>query len=362
VFADFLKRYPDSDLVPEAQLAVARTYIREGKLDSAIQQYDAWVARFTNNPARSQAEFDRAWLNYEAGSQSNAVNLFTNYVAHFPNSTNAPLAQYLVGSYYFDQGDLANAELNYKILMQNTNWPVSDLTYQASMMAGRAAFARGGFGGLDEAKRYFLSVINFAPPDLQAEAYFFLGDTVVEGPSNKDSTNPLLKYTEAISIFSKIPPTNHLSPRALGRKADCYLQLATQDAANYEKAVEFYTASMTSPLADPSTRSQAEVGLGLALEKQAQEVKLAAEQSRLLDEALNHFMNVVYGPNLRDGEHADPYWFGQAGLAAGRLLEKQQKWDLALKVYEHLVEIPALRTAAQTKLAAVRSRMNPTKN
>lgn len=354
VFADFLKRYPDSSLVPELYLAVARTYVREGNLADAIAQYDAWVVRFTNYPSWSQAEFDRAWLNYEAGRQSNAVTLLTNYVARFPSSTNAPLAQYLVAGYFFGQGDFLNAELNYKILFQSTNWPPSDLTYQARMMAGRAAFARGGF---KEAVSYFVDVINddHAPPALVVEAYYYYGDTVEEEPP-KDPANPLQKHPQAIQIFSKIPATNHLAPRAWGRIADCYLQMAAQDPSQYDRAVEFYGKVMGSDLADLATRSQAEVGLGLALEKQA-ELKAAPEQPRLVDLALDHYLNVLNGKNLREGEKANPYWLGQAGFASGKLLEKGQKWGLAVKIYQRLMEVPPLRAAAENKLAAAKAHL-----
>ncbi|MBU6399424.1 MAG: tetratricopeptide repeat protein [Verrucomicrobia bacterium] len=353
VFADFLKRYPQSPLAPEAQLAVARTYVREGDLGRAIQQYDSWVGRFTNNPALALVEFDRAWLTYEAGRQSNAVNLLTHFVTRFPTNTNDPLALYLVGNYYFDQGDFANAELNYRLLSQNTNWPVSDLTFEALLMAGRTAFARGAF---EDARRYFLSVINdlHTPPDLLAEAYFYLGDTTVEAPA-RDAAHATEKYKEAISSYSKIPLTNHLAPRALGRKADCYLQLS-----DYDRAAEFYTEAMRSSLADVATRSQAEVGLGLVAEKQAPG-RPAAEQSQLLGRALDHYLNVLYGTNLRDGEKADPYWLGQAGLAAGRLLERQEKWDLAAKVYARLLDLPPLRRAAESKIAALQTHLDQDK-
>ena len=40
----------------EVELAIARTYEQETNWTGAIQEYDAWLGRYTNQPARARAE------------------------------------------------------------------------------------------------------------------------------------------------------------------------------------------------------------------------------------------------------------------------------------------------------------------
>ena len=49
--------------------------------------------------------------------------------------------------------DRPEAERNYKLLFQSTNWAPCELTYTAQLMAGRAAVARQGWKDVDVYKR-----------------------------------------------------------------------------------------------------------------------------------------------------------------------------------------------------------------
>ncbi len=146
VFSDFIARFPSQPLLPEVKLAIARTYEKETNWPAAIAQYDSWVAAYTNSSVIPRAEFSRALVNYEAGNETNAMRLFTNFVERFQTNqlaTNEDLAasaQYWVGDYYWRRENFIDAELNYQKVYQK--WPGSSLTYQAYMMAGRAAMER----------------------------------------------------------------------------------------------------------------------------------------------------------------------------------------------------------------------------
>lgn len=142
VFADFLARFPNSALVPEAQLAQARTYVREQNWTAALNQYEGWLTNHASHASRPQAEFDRAWVHDQAGQETNAFRLFTNFVVQFPTHHLAPKAQNWVADYYRGQENWILAEQNYQNVFQNTNWPPSELAYQARMMAARTAFLR----------------------------------------------------------------------------------------------------------------------------------------------------------------------------------------------------------------------------
>lgn len=373
LFDDFCKRFPASPLVPEIELAIARTYEHEGDWNEAIHHYDRWVTNHAGHASLPRAQFDRAWSHYRAGDEPQAFNLFTNYVAQFETSSMAPLAQHWIGEYYLRQEKYDLAELDFQKIFKNTNWPPTELTFQARMMAGRAAYFRQGYPA---AIGYFTNLINdlindpgpVAPATLLPEAYYALADTFIGyAEAVVGATNALDNYRLAIATLEKITakyPTNRLALLAWGRRGDCYLQGATAEPKLYEDAVAAYSNVIRSDLSDIAARSQAEVGIGhvetglaSGLEKQAGQAspsdreRLLAERTRLLTEALGHYLNVAEGKNLRASEQANPFWVKEATLYAARLAKDQQRWDVAANLYRGLIDtVPALRRTWEARL------------
>ncbi|MCX6896796.1 MAG: tetratricopeptide repeat protein, partial [Verrucomicrobia bacterium] len=226
IFTAALEKFPKSPLAPETRLAVARTFEQEQNWPAAIAEYDRWLADFAGHEARPRAEFARAWDLGRTGEATNALAFFANFAAHFPTNELAPLAQNWVADFYLQRGDYKNAEANYQLLFQK--WPATPVTYQAQLMAGRAAVARLGYA---DAAGYFTRLINdlSCPAELVAQAYFEYGDAMMRMDST-DTNKPFANFEEAIVIFGKIPqkhPASDLVAPAWGRIGDCYLQLAT---------------------------------------------------------------------------------------------------------------------------------------
>src|ERR1051325_6560579 len=159
IFSSFARLAADAPLLPQMQLVVARTYEDQNQWTNSIAQYDRWLTTFTNHPARPQAEFFRARAALLAGQETNALALLTDFIARYPADELAPLARFLAADHYFHAGKFSEAEINYQLVFQNTNWPVSELTYQAMMMAGRAAVEQQGWSG---ARDYFLKLYQAA--------------------------------------------------------------------------------------------------------------------------------------------------------------------------------------------------------
>src|SRR5438477_2458823 len=228
--------------------------MEEKNWPAAITTCENWLERFSTNDLRPQVEFDRAWATFRAGSETNALILFTNLVARFPTNDVAARAQYWVGSFYYNQNDYETSEKSFQAanLVQNPRY-----SHHALMMAGRAAIGRQGYA---DAEKYFRTLVEdrTCPPEIKAEAYVALGDTLIwQAP---DRSKALQKYQEAFTAFNKIPllyPTNALVPQAWGRIGDCYLQLATVDSSQYDNATNFYQKVILSPIAGVSARSQA---------------------------------------------------------------------------------------------------------
>jgi outer membrane protein assembly factor BamD (BamD/ComL family) len=328
------------------ELAIARTHEQENQWTNALRQYDLWLTTYTNSDAKPQAEFYRAQATYQAGDKTNALARFANFVTQFPTNELTPLAQMWVGNYYFHTGMFLEAEKSYRWLLQ-TNWPASALRYQAQMMAGRAAF---GWQGWDNARVYFADLYNDTncAVNLRIQALMALGGCYM----SQDSTNKAADYQQAIEIFKRVCdkyPTNQLAALAWGERANALLQWA-KSSQQYEDVTNAFQQVILATNADIAARSQAKVGLALVLEKQADQAA-GTNRTALLNLALANCLGVFVGTDLRDDEEPALFWRKKAGVEAGRLAEKLQRWDQARKVYEQLKAlVPALGATLDTSI------------
>jgi tetratricopeptide (TPR) repeat protein len=277
-----------------------------------------------------------------------------------------------VAEEFHRRGNYVEALASFQRILENTNWPATNLTYQARMMAGRSAFAAQLWNRAIEHFTALINDIEHSPVELVAEAFFALGDTYM----SEDVTAarpPVKKFSEARIAFEKIPQlslsaTNsaaqrlvqRLVPLAWGRIGDCSLQLASQDPKQYANATNAYGEVISHPLADVSTRSLAEYGLGRVLEAEASDTRTAPERADLLRRAFEHYFAILIGQNLRSAEKSDPLWIEKAGFAAARLKETQGEWKIALSVYQRMMDIEALaasRPRLQDKISKARERL-----
>jgi len=316
VLEEYLQREPDSKLAPTVRLAVARTYEQERNWAKASEEYASWLTVFPEHAARAQAEYLRALATAHSGDETNALTQFTNFVATFPTNGLTPLARWWVADHYWREDDLVNAERNYLLLFQNH--PESHLRYEAQLRAGQAAFDRQRF---DDAVNYFTNLTSDpnCPPTVKARAMFAYGDTLM-GLAPTGTNAPTAYYKEANKVFSALQqeyPDDEIALLAEGKIGQCYFQLGDDRARDSFNKVLGSTAGV-------AARSEAEWGLGQLLEKQSSPT---TNQSVVFQQALNRYLNIVYGNNLRDNESPDPYWVKRAGLDACRVAESLQAWE-----------------------------------
>jgi len=321
VFRQFLEQFSGSQLRPEVEFAIARTYELDQNWPDAIAGYKGWLDHYPTNQSRARVLFSLARVNARAGNESDALGLFTNLVTEFPTSDLAPLAQWWVADYLFTLGgssvtNYVNAELNYKTLFQNTNWQGSPLVDRARLMAGRAAVARQDYKGAID---YFSKLEDTnCPVDLRVQAIFAHGSALMRMDSS-DTNYPLANFKLARDVFSQLSPTNELGVQAMIEIGKCDLQLT-----NYDEATNYYLKVVNSTNASVAARSQAQIGLGIVLEKMAAPAS-GTNQTVLQQLALDNYLEVFEtwtGKHLRDGETADPLWVKEAGLLALPLIEK----------------------------------------
>jgi TolA-binding protein len=349
LFAEFEERYPTNSLLPEVRLAIARSYEKEGNWDAAITNYDIWADAFPRHYLMPQAKFSVARDQYMAGRETNALMLFTNFIAHFPTNELAARAQWWVGDFYFRQGDYVAAENNYQLVFQNTNWPPSELTYRARLMAGSSAMARFAY---KQAINYFTSLLTpDCPLDLRVQATIAYADATI----SQDSTNKTQDLNDAIQSLKTIPqtqPDTSQAALAWGRIGDCYSDMGARDPDQYTNAAAAYRTVFESPHALNSARDEARFKLGATIEKQAA-LKTGAEQTALLKRALNQYVDAFY-EGLHDTEKPSPFWTKKSGLQAAQLAEALQEWQTAYDIYKQLKDLlPVLAPVCEKKIAKI---------
>jgi hypothetical protein len=100
----------------------------------------------------------------------------------------------------------------------------------------------------------------------------------------------------------------------------------------------------------------------LVLEKQAA-LKPVAEQTPLLKQAFEDYLNVALGTNLRGTEQGSPFWVAKAGLEAIRLAEAFGDWPQVVKLSQHLGKsFPSLKGKLEKKIAHAQEKLTPEKN
>jgi TolA-binding protein len=365
IFTEFSRRFPDSELKPEAELGVARSHAQEADWPSAVRYYQTWVQTHTNHLARPQTEFDLALANYKAGQETNALALFTDLVAKFPSSKLAPLAQLWIADYYFSQGPFvqgayqqAEEKYQHKIFSQNTNAPSPHLPYRARLMTARAALFRQAYSNAHRHVTNLISALNLdsnAPPHLLSEALFLWATIDLNEPTT-DEANRHAKFDSAILKLRKVKD-GPLEPRARCLIGYCYMQRAASDAQYYPKAAEELSQVIDLPAADTATRSEARYLLANVLEKQAMDpVRTEEERRKLQHDALDYYLDVIYGKgaSVEPKSEPDVYWVNRAGLSAGALAERLQIFPQARRIYERLREtLPSLRETWDKKLESL---------
>ncbi|MGH7980294.1 MAG: tetratricopeptide repeat protein, partial [Limisphaerales bacterium] len=355
LFQRFEQVFPNSEQLPEVEWAIARTYGQENNWPRAISGYDSWVRRYSGNTNLPAVKYARAMANYHAGRETNAFLLFTNFLAQYPSNAMTPAAEWWLGDFYSGQGEWAAAEKYFQLVNQ---FPTPTfLTDPAILMAGRAAMGRQGY---KDALNYFLALMaeTNCPPQLplqvwmalRAQAWFASGDVMMQEPS-ADPNTPLTNYLQAIPYFQDVYmefPGTEQAALAWGEIGDCYYQLAAQTPQYYSDATNAYAQVIASPAAAVSERSQAQVGIGLVCEKLA-DFATGAQKTALLQAALDNYLDVFFGANLRTDETADPFWVKKAGLQALPLVESLGVGDPDKFIDQMEIVLPQLRDFLEKK-------------
>ena len=362
---EFEKRFPQSADRADFQLALIASELRARQWSNAVVRLDVLMAGTTNAPVLAQAEIERAWARAMGDGGPNSMEELSLVATKHSTHPMTPAAHLWVAAEFFKHRDFIRAELACQRLITNSVWRGREPWFQALYWAAESARERQSY---DSALQYLDELLSHkaAPETLLPTAYFALGELRL-GQRSADRARPLAPFDLALQAFTKAASFDKSPQRAaaLGRMADCHLQLATQfsveappkaaqRAAELQVAADLYRQAIAEPGSDLAVRCQAGMGLGIVREKIAALVLSPAARNVELRGALDAYLDVVHGGLRRDGELLLPLWLGDAGREAGRLMEELGNTREAIQLYEELArELPADRALWLERSASV---------
>ncbi|MFZ4834271.1 cell division protein CpoB [Rouxiella sp. Mn2063] len=92
-FQAFIKQYPKSNYLPNANYWLGQLYYNKGKKDDATYYYAVVVKNYPKSPKSSDAMFKVGVIMQEKGDSDKAKAVFQQVVKLYPNTESAKLAQ-----------------------------------------------------------------------------------------------------------------------------------------------------------------------------------------------------------------------------------------------------------------------------
>ena len=91
--ADLLKRFPDSELAPDAQFLMGEAYSAERNVEAADSAYSIVVTKYPDSPRAPTALYKRGVLAQGARRTTTAKRLYNELIQKYPSSDEAELAR-----------------------------------------------------------------------------------------------------------------------------------------------------------------------------------------------------------------------------------------------------------------------------
>ena len=317
-YDEFIRRYDDPALVPQALLERGMLRYRQGRYQEALEDFERLLADYAASTYAERAFFMRGWCEYQLGNTDTAVSIGNQFLTAYTNSEWRADVAFWLAEHDFNAGLYGQAETNFLAMVA---------AYPASLLADDGLYWSGRSAAEQKAYRRAIDVYTqlarqYTNSPLIPEARFAQGDALTE---IGDFAGAILAFQEIVNQY----PASPLVARALGRIGDCQFTLGSDRPDRYQDAIAAFRAAMTHPAASRNLALQSEYKLARANERVGR-----------LEDALTHYLNVVYGwlAARTEGVPADEIWFVRAAFSAAELKESQLAWDDAITIYQRVID------------------------
>ena len=135
----YLFLYPDSNQADFVHLHVAAAYQNAGKLDAAIEAYQALIQNYPQSPFIERARSNSAQCQLLKGNQATSITLLRQFLADYPASELAPRAQFIIGTIYMDEKDWTAATGEWKHVQ--TKYPQTPFAEMSDQLVRMVQYA-----------------------------------------------------------------------------------------------------------------------------------------------------------------------------------------------------------------------------
>ena len=289
-----------------------------GRYSEAQKAFETVLKNYPKSKYAPQSSYMRGFCIYYQGQTKEAIATCQAYIKNYPDSKWTPEVLFWIAEQYYNQGDYKTAEPFF--LRITTDFKNHALVPRALYWAGKAAAAQANY--VSAIERYGILAKNYPNENILHLVRFAQGDALTQ---LGEFSRAILAFEEIIKTFPESPLVNN----AWGRKGDCQFVLASNDPAQYAKAISSYQSILDRDSAPLSIKLQAEYKIGRCFEKTNQPKK-----------AFEHYTNVIYTFLNKDIEYS-PYsilWFTRAAFGSASIKEQEKAWLEATKIYQRVIE------------------------
>jgi soluble lytic murein transglycosylase len=112
--------------LPDEALREARQAMHDGDFSTAIQKYQALIDGSPNSDHLEEALIDRAYATARSGDPASAIELFTQFIAQYPQSVRVADAWFHLGELHFDRAAYQDAIAAYQNYLKERNDVLAD--------------------------------------------------------------------------------------------------------------------------------------------------------------------------------------------------------------------------------------------
>lgn len=307
----------DSAVAAKARLALAEWKYHQ--LDTEGARRELLRVSTGADPARAAALAVFLADNGEAGSDERTVDAARNFLVAYPEADSTPSVWMKLGEVLFRRGDYASARVELESLARK--FPASDYEESALFLAAQSA-ARMPVPTASEDAILLFEEVASAGGVLASSAR--MEQAAILAAQGK----PL----EANVILDKIldgAPDRETRAVALVEKGKNLYRIGDKDPENYRLAIGLWKQVAAEEKQDSAWRNQAMTRVGDASEKLGDAPAAIAAYYE------------VFKPS--DAPVPEFFWFYKSGFAAARLLEEEEKWEEAIRVYEIMAGVEGPR-------------------
>lgn len=197
-FQDFIKSYPDSEMIAEARYFLGESYYRNNNLQPALENFYAVAsepaARDRNRAINRIAEIELLSGNYQAAVEyfKKLVEAASNKKEEYYGWSGLMESYYHIGKY-----DSVN---HYANIILERGAVSANAQNRARLYLGKAAYALKNH---DEAVDHFMAALNSAKDESGAEAQYLMAEIFYKKGDYKQAIQTLYDLNEKFSFYEK---------------------------------------------------------------------------------------------------------------------------------------------------------------